>query len=184
MSRSRLAVATISAALVAGCGSSTAGQSVAPTIGPQPTTAPTTSSSAAPLTELSNTQLCGLLTAAEATQLGGSEQGRPSYSVTTGNPICQWSKDTSLNVAFGKNARSSQPPTGAGITNSPTTVAGLTAVLSHKTGTPETCQVIVDVTGTAAMAFLAGLHDGGKGRYEPCDVARRLAEIIIPKVKR
>ena len=187
VSLSRLAVGVIAAALVAGCGSSTAGQSAAPTTGAEQTSTTTsspTSSSAAPLTDMSNTQICGLLTAAEATQLGGSEQGRPSYSVTTSHPICQWSKDTSLNVDFGKNARSSQPPTGAGITNSPTTIAGLTAVLSHKTGTLETCQVIVDVTDTAAMAFLAALHDSGKGKYEPCDVARRLAEIIIPKLKR
>jgi Protein of unknown function (DUF3558) len=175
------------AALVAGCGSSTAGQSVARPPGTQPTSTTTTSgptsSSKAPLTDLSNTAICELLTAGEATRLGGSEQGRPSYSTNQGQPICQWSADTSLNVAFGKNSRSSQAPTGEGITNSPTTVAGLTAVLSHKTGTPESCQVIVDVTDTATMAFLVGLHEGGKGKYEPCDTARRLAEIIIPKVK-
>lgn len=176
-------------ALVAGCGDAVTGQP-APTSGSgsaQPTTTSprtTSASSAPPVAELTNTQLCGLLTAAESTQLGGSETGRPSYSVTTAHPLCQWSRDTSLNIDFGKDTRSSQAPTGTGITNTPTTVAGLTAVLSHKTGTLEFCQVIVDVSDSAAMAFGAGLHDGGKGKYEPCDVARKLAGIVIPKVKR
>jgi hypothetical protein len=184
VSLSRLAVGTVAAALVAACGTSTAGQPAAGTGSVPTTTTSTTTSSAAPLADLSNTQICALLTSAEATQLGGSEAGRPSFSVTTAHPLCQWSHDTSLNVDFGRDTRSSQAPTGAGITNTPTTVAGLTAVLSHKTGTLEFCQVIVDVTDTAAMAFGAGLHDSGKGKYEPCDVARRLAEIVIPKVKR
>ncbi len=133
---------------------------------------------------MTNTQICALLTSAEATQLGGSEQGRPSFSTTNAHPLCQWSKDTSLNIDFGRNTRSSQAPTGDGITNTPTSVAGLSAVLSHKTGVREFCQVIVDVTDTATMGFGSGLHDSGQGKYEPCDVARRLAEIVIPKVKR
>lgn len=185
----RLAAGTAAAALLAGCGSSVAGQPAPTSTGsgtgsPPTSTTKTSGSSTAPLTELTNTQLCGLLTATEATQLGGSETGRPTYSVTTAHPLCQWSRDTSLNIDFGKDTRSSQAPTGTGITNSPTTVAGLTAVLSHKTGTLEFCQVIVDVTDSAAMAFGAGLHDSGKGKYEPCDVARKLAGIVIPKVKR
>jgi hypothetical protein len=174
---------------LAGCGSSTAGQPT-PTIGQgqgssEPTsTTGTTASSAPPVTDLTNTQLCALLTASEAGRLGGSDKGEPGFSVTTAHPLCQWSKDTTLNIDLGKNTRSTQAPTGEGITNTPTTVAGLTAVLSHKTGVREFCQVIVDVTDTATMAFGSGLHDSGKGKYEPCDVARRLADIVIPKVKR
>jgi hypothetical protein len=191
----RLAVGTAVAASLAGCGGSVAGQP-APTTGSNPgstgstgsqaptgPTTTTTTSTAAPIADLTNSQLCALLTASEATQLGGSDKGEPGFSVTTAHPLCQWSKDTTLNIDFGKDTRSSQAPTGDGITNTPTTVAGLSAVLSHKTGTREFCQVIVDVTATAAMAFGSGLHDSGKGRYEPCDVARRLADIVIPKVK-
>ncbi len=188
----RLVVVTAAVALLAGCGSSTAGQP-APVAGSgtnagsaEPTsTTSTTSSSAPALTDMTNNQLCGLLTAAEATQLGGSEKGEPGYSTTNAHPQCQWSNETSLNIDFGKNTRSSQAPTGDGITNTPTTVAGLTAVLSHRqSAVREFCQVIVDVTETATMAFGSGLHDSGKGKYEPCDVARRLAEIVIPKVKK
>jgi hypothetical protein len=184
----RPAVMVAAAATLAGCGSSTAGQP-APPAGSAPTTGTTTTSkstsSAPPLTELTNTEMCGLLTATEATQLGGSEEGRPTYSPTNGHPICQWSNETSLNIDFGKDTRSSQAPTGEGIVNTPTTVAGLTAVLSHNTGgVREFCQVIVDVTDTATMGFGSGLHDAGKGKFEPCDVARRLAEIVVPKVKR
>ena len=182
----RLAVGPAAAALLAGCGSSVAGQAAPTTGGQQPTSTTTTSTttSTAPLADLTNTQLCGLLSASEATRLGGSDKGEPGFSVTTAHPLCQWSKDTTLNIDYGKGTRSSQAPTGEGIANSPTTVAGLTAVLSHKTGAREFCQVIVDVTETATMAFGSGLHDGGKGRYEPCEVARKLADIVIPKVKR
>ena len=185
MSLYRLAVGTAGAVLVAGCGTSTAGQPAPPTGStPVTTTTSTTTSSAPPLTDMTNTQICALLTATEATRLGGSETGRPSFSTTNAHPLCQWSNETSLNIDFGKDTRSSQAPTGEGITNTPTTVAGLTAVLSHKTGIREFCQVIVDVTDTATMGFGSGLHDSGKGKYEPCDVARRLADIVIPKVKR
>src|SRR5262249_37739543 len=78
----RLAAGTAAAALLAGCGSSVAGQPAPTGTGSNPSTTSTTSStktsSSAPLTELTNTQLCGLLTATEATQLGGSDTGRPS----------------------------------------------------------------------------------------------------------
>jgi Protein of unknown function (DUF3558) len=170
-----LVLAAAGTALLAGCASSTAGQPVAGPASTRPT--PTD-------LEFTNAELCELLTAGEATGLGGSAAGRPQYGLSTGHPLCQWNADTSLNIDFGKDTRSSQAPTGAGITNTPTEVAGLTAVLSHKTGTREFCQVIVDVTATDTMAFGAGLHDGGRGRFEPCDVARRLADIVIPKIKR
>lgn len=183
----RLAFLPVAAAFLAGCGNSTAGQPAPATTGgtgSESTSARTTTSVRRPLTELTNNQLCGLLTAQEATLLGGSDEGKPGFSVTTAHPLCQWSKDTTLNIDFGKDSRSTQAPTGEGITNTPTTVAGLSAMRSHKTGVREFCQVIVDVTETATMAFGSGLHDSGKGKYEPCDVARRLAEIVIPKVKR
>jgi hypothetical protein len=136
------------------------------------------------VSDFTNAQLCELLTAGEATQLGGSPEGKPSYGLSTGHPICQWSKDTSLNIDFGKDSRSSQVPTGDGITNTPTEIEGRTAMLSHKVGVREFCQVIVDVTDTSTMAFGSGLHDSGKGKFEPCDVARRLATIVVPKVNR
>ncbi len=178
-----LGLAAVGVAAVTACSSgsgSTSGQPTAPSETPKPST-PTTSSKA-PVSDFTNAQLCELLTADEATQLGGSPQGKPSYGLSTGHPICQWSKDTTLNIDFGKDSRSSQVPTGEGITNTPTEIEGLTAMLSHKVGVREFCQVIVDVTSTSTMAFGSGLHDSGKGKFEPCDVARRLATIVIPKV--
>jgi hypothetical protein len=185
-----LTLAVAGVALLGGCSTSTSGQPAAGTGTPDTSTTTTrpatsTSTSAGRTTlDFTNAELCELLTADEATQLGGSPTGRPEYGLSTGHPLCQWIKDTSLIIDFGKDTRSSQAPTDAGITNTPTEVAGKTAVLSHKTGTREFCQVIVDMTETDTMAFGSGLHDGGKGRFEPCDVARRLADIVIPKIER
>lgn len=185
-----LTLAVAGVALLGGCSTSTAGQPAASAGTPdtatttEPPTPTSTSAGRAKSLDFTNTELCELLTAAEASQLGGSTTGRPQYGLSTGHPLCQWNADTSLNIDFGKDTRSSQAPAGEGITNTPTEVAGLTGVLSHKTGTREYCQVIVDVTETDTMAFGSGLHDGGKGKFEPCDVARRLANIVIPKIER
>jgi hypothetical protein len=55
-------------------------------------------------------------------------------------------------------------------------------VLSKEVDVVESCQVIVDVTEKSALSFLAGVHDRGKGRYETCDLATKLANIVIPKM--
>ena len=37
------------------------------------------------------------------------------------------------------------------------------------------------LSDTAVISTLAGLHDGGIGKYEECDVASKFADIVIPK---
>lgn len=178
-----LAVAGMATVTACGGGGSTAGQPTSPPTTEAPRSTTTTSSTQrAPVSDFTNTQLCELLTAEQAVLLGGSAEGKPSYGVSTGHPVCQWSDFVSLNIDFGKDTRSSQAPTGEGITNTPTEVAGRTAVLSHKAGVREFCQVIVDVTETATMAFGSGVHDKGKGKYEPCEVARQLATVVVTKI--
>lgn len=172
---------------VAGCSSPTEGQPSAedgPTSTSQsedPSSDETTSSGSP---NFSNTQLCGLLTAEEAQQLGGSATGEAGYSTFDGHPQCQWSADTGLTVGFQEGLQAAGVRTGEGITNTPTTVDGLTAVQSHVVEpNREFCQVLVNLTDDSLMSAGASVRDTGEGKYVVCDVATEFANIIIPKAK-
>ncbi|MGQ0837166.1 DUF3558 domain-containing protein [Actinokineospora sp.] len=172
----------------AGCGQQVAGQpSSAATTHSASSTAPTTAPSSSQTTsgtrEWSGPQMCDLVTAAEAQQLGGSPAGRASFSTATADPQCSWSKDTVLILDYGKGFQSKNAKTGAGITLTPMSVAGLSAVQSLKKSSITLCQVIVDISDSSTMSFAVSVHDSGEGKYEPCDVATRLANIVIPKIK-
>jgi hypothetical protein len=172
------------ATTLAGCGSSTAGE---------PTSEPTTgdsgsgesSESADPTTQFtpsfSNTQLCGLLTSDEATQLGGSPTGEAGNSTMDGHPQCTWRNETVLALGFQENGASGNDPTGPGVTNTPTTVAGYPAVQSLATDPIDICQMLVDVTDKAVIGVAVSIQSSGEGKYVPCDVAKAFAEIVIPK---
>jgi hypothetical protein len=175
-------VSIVLAATLAGCGSPTAGE-------PTPTTGDSgsgeSSESAEPTTpfkpSFSNTQLCGLLTADESAQLGGSPTGEAGYSTADGHPQCQWSEDTTLVVGFQEQGRAANAKTGPGITNTETTIAGFPAVQSRETQPIEICQVLVDITDEALLGVSVANLSGGEGKYVPCDVANQLANIVIPK---
>ncbi len=79
----------------------------------------------------SNTQLCALLTSEEAQSLGTSPTGEAGYSLRDGSPICQWTADTGLTVAFqpGKQSKNTQAEPNTTVT--PTTIAGQSAVEAH-----------------------------------------------------
>lgn len=130
----------------------------------------------------SNTQLCGLLTSEEAQQLGGSPTGEAGYSISDGHPQCQWSADTGLTIGFQDGSQVGDGPSGAGITNTPITVAGVEALQSLAVEpNREFCQVMVNLSDDSMMAAGASVRDGGEGKYTPCDVAKQFAEIVIPK---
>lgn len=130
----------------------------------------------------SNTQLCGLLTSAEAQQLGGSATGEAGFSIRDGHPQCQWSADTGLTIGFLDGSQVGDGPSGAGVTNTPITVAGIEALQSLQVEpNREFCQVMVNLSDDSMMAAGASVRDGGEGKYTPCDVAKQFAEIVIPK---
>jgi hypothetical protein len=177
-------------ALVAACDKSTAGQALpaagASGTGETSSSAPasTSDSSTSPAQPtFTNTQLCGLLTAGEAGQLGGSATGEAGNSLADGAPQCQWSDATGLIVAFHDGTQSKDVAKRPGVTYTPTQVAGLTAMKAHDTGAFETCEFDVDISPDSVMGFSAGIHDEGKGKFEVCDLAMNLANIVIPKVK-
>jgi hypothetical protein len=133
--------------------------------------------------DFANTALCELLTGSEATGLGGSATGEPGNSTRDGAPMCSWKDATSLVVGFQADGQSGQTPSGPEFTNTPIEVAGKAAVLSkHVTSVRTNCQVLVDVGNTATVATLAGVLTKGEGEYDECDLATRMANIVIPKV--
>lgn len=181
-------LAVVPAALfLTGCSDATAGS---PTASDGPATSSTTSSkpsSSSPTTpkaepDFSNTALCDLLTPDEAINLGGSGTGEPGNSLQDGHPICTWSDDTSLILGFQKGGEFAAP-TGPEITNTDITIAGQPAVLSKRvTDVRTNCQVLMKVGKEGMVSALAGLHDGGIGKYEECELATEFANIVIPKV--
>jgi hypothetical protein len=166
---------------VVGCSTPTEGQ---PTSEDE---APTTSSDEPSTSEstpagsktFTNTQLCEFLTTDEAQGLGASANGEPGYSLKDGSPYCQWSAATALTIGFQEGAQVGNGPSGAGITNTPVTVAGEEAVQSLLVEpNREFCQIMVDLSDNSLLAAGASVREGSQ---LPCDVAMQLAEIIIPK---
>jgi hypothetical protein len=179
------AVAGLVVACLVSCDSATSGSPVASggttsTTG-SPTT-PETEETSAPPPDFSGDGLCDLLTPEEAQRFGGSPGGEPGNSIRDGHPQCQWTADTSLLIGFQQGNQSKNARTGAGITNTQLTVDGFTAVQSRELEPVEVCQVLVDITPEALVYVSATNQAGGEGRYQPCEVANQLADIVIPKV--
>lgn len=163
-----------------GCTTSTEGR---PSAGEPTQTSPRETSTSASSPTFSNTQLCGLLTSEEAQSLGASPTGEAGYSLSDGSPLCQWNGDTGLTVAFQQDKQSKNTQPEPNVTITPTTIAGLTAVQSHRVEPNiDFCQYMVDVTDSTMMSGGATVLTGGEGKYVPCDVAKQFVETIIPKV--
>jgi hypothetical protein len=170
---------------VSACDSATAGS-------PQPTDDAKTSTSETtgpPETSKSKekkyslARLCELLSPEEAQQLGGSPEGEEGHSLNGGTKVCSWKDKTGLTVGFQEGVTSAEADTGPDITNTPTTVDGLTAVLAKTTDTVVSCQMLVDLPSGRMFVAQAAVRSAGEGQYEPCDVATQLANLIIPRVK-
>lgn len=170
---------------VSACDNATAGS-------PQPTDTTKTSTSAtedSPKTSESKenkysiARLCELLSPEEAQQLGGSPEGEEGNALSNGMPICEWKDKTGLTVGFQEGTSTAQADTGPDITNTPTTVDGLTAVLAKSTDTVVICEMLVDLPSGRMYAGSVTVRSAGEGLYEPCDVATQLANLIIPRVK-
>jgi len=166
-----------------GCGDSTAGTPVSAdqrSAEPPSTARPETTSDAP---DYSLAHLCELLASDEAQRLGGSAEGEEGNSISDGHAQCTWSGDTSLVVGVQPGLRTTSVRTGPGITNTPTTVDGLTAVQSRETDPIVICQVLIDLPDGNLFGTSAALLTGGEGEYEPCTLANELAKIIVPRVK-
>lgn len=168
----------------AGCDSATAGQ-------PAPTeiststepTSESTSASEEPDSDYSLASLCELLTPDEAQQLGASAAGEKGNSIGDGHEICTWKDQTSLVVGYQDGTSTAEADTGPGITNTPTTIDGLPAVQSLSTDTVVICEILVDLPSGKMVAASATVLSAGEGKYDQCQVANQLANLIIPRVK-
>lgn len=65
---------------------------------------------------------------------------------------------------------------------SPAPTASPQSAVSKMTEVIVMCQVIVDISPASAMSFIASMQSSGEGKYEPCDVASKLANVVIPKI--
>lgn len=186
--KSKGVVATVLGAamllVLAACNSATAGQPQS-TEGQSPSETAssdaTTSESEAP--EYSLARLCELISPEEAQQLGGSPEGEEGNSINAGQEICTWSDATHLAIGFQTGTSSAQADTGPTITNTPTTVDGLTAVQSFNNDTVVVCEILVDLPSGKMFAASASVLSAGEGKYDQCQVANELVNLIIPRVK-
>lgn len=163
--------------VLAGCGMSTAGEAVVP----DASTVDATATSAAP--DYSLARLCELLGPDEAQRMGGSADGEEGNSVRDGHEQCTWADETSLIVGVQPGAQAGGGNTGPGVENTPITVDGMPAVQSLETEPVVTCQVLIDLPHGNLLGTSAGTLTRGEGEYEPCTLAKQMAEIIVPRVK-
>jgi hypothetical protein len=183
--RSTAAVAGIAVlAVLSACDNATAGRPVAEEGSSQTSESPTDESTPEKDgDEYSLKALCGLASPEETQELGGAAEGKPGTSVKDGHPFCQWDDRTSLVVGVQEGQTTAGVETGPGITNTPTTVDGLTAVQQLKTDPVTTCQLLVDLPSGTLLSASVAVLSAGEGQYDACQVANQLANLITPRVK-
>lgn len=151
-----------------------------------PATVPTsthTTSTTKPAPTYSLARLCELLSAEEAEQLGGSPEGEKTHSVSDGHAVCQWSAAMDLVVGFQEGPTTADADTGPGITNTSIKIDDLPAVQSLQTGTFVVCEILIDLPSGKLLTSSAAILSAGEGKYDPCEVANRLANLITPRVR-
>lgn len=72
---------------------------------------------------------------------------------------------------------------GPGITNTPTTIDGLTAVQSLQVDVVTICEIMVELPAGRLFTTSATVLSAGEGEYDPCQVATQASNLIIPRVK-
>ncbi len=173
------AAATVVLSAATACTSATVGQPVPMPSEQSKTTTATTSKEP----DYSLARLCELLSPEEAQRFGGSAEGEEGNALNDGHAICEWADETSLIIGFQTGTSTAEADTGPDITNTPTTVDGLPAVLALSTDTVVICEMLVDLPSGRMVATGATVLSAGEGKYDPCEVATELANLIIPRVR-
>lgn len=169
----------VAALLATGCEDVVAGDSAPATTLPPSTV--TATSAEAP--DYSLARLCELMSPEEAQALGGSAEGEEGNSIADGHALCTWADETTIVVGWQKGTSTAQADTGPTITNTPTTIDGLPAVQQVQNDVILICEFLVDLPSGKLFAASASVRSAGEGKYEPCQVANQLANLIIPRVK-
>ncbi|TDQ04716.1 uncharacterized protein DUF3558 [Labedaea rhizosphaerae] len=134
-------------------------------------------------TDFSQDELCELLSSAEATQLGGSEEGEPSMNVETKKPICTWTAANSLILGFRDDGVVADLKTGPGITKTQIRIGNTPGVQSDDKTSGGFCQVGFDLNDHSNLIAGVSVLTGGQGKYDRCKVAKEMAAIVLSKVK-
>jgi len=172
----RAAAAVLAAALLTACTTTTAGH-------PAPAEHKPATTSKDYKEPYSLARLCELLEPEEAQQLGGSTEGEEGHSIRDGHDLCKWADETDLLVGWQANTSTANVQTGPGITNTPTTIDGLPAVRNLSTDPITICQYLVDLPSGKLFAASVAVLTRGEGKYDPCEVASRLTNLIVPRVR-
>lgn len=175
----RAALSVGCAALLAGCGSATAGEPVASEHARPSTVEPSTSAAA----EYSLAHLCDLLSPEESSSMGGGRAGKKGNPLNDGHEICAWADEMNLLIGVQPDMRTHGGNKGPNITNKPVTVGGMAAVLSHQTKPFVLCQVLVNLPSGNLYSAGAGPLSRGEGKYDPCELAMRMGELTVPRIK-
>lgn len=132
--------------------------------------------------DYSLSDLCGLLTAEEAEDMGAAAPGRPGNSISDGHPLCTWSNETSLVVRLqeGRDLATVRPSDDVTVTE--TTVAGVPAI-KVRTASINACEIAVETASDNLVGASAAPLSAGEGKYDPCVVADEFAAIVVPRVK-
>jgi hypothetical protein len=168
--------------LLTACSTPTAGEPQ-PTSTAEPVSTAESTSEAPDAPEYSLARLCELISAEEAMRLGGAEEGEKGNSASDGHAICTWSDATALVVGFQDGVTTADVKDKTGATNTSTTIDGLTAIQSLKTEPAVICQVMVDLPSGKLFTAAVGILSAGEGRYDACQTATELSNLIIPRVK-
>ncbi|MFI7675178.1 DUF3558 domain-containing protein [Actinophytocola sp. NPDC049390] len=169
---------------LAGCNSAMAGDPKSTATESQTSEEPTTETTSEPEEpDYSLARLCELISPEEAQELGGSAEGEEGNAINDGHAVCKWSEAMSLIVGFQEGVSSTDPDTGPGIKNTPTTIDGLPAMQSLQTDPAVICEVMVDLPSGKMFTSSAAVLSAGEGKYDPCQVATELSNLIIPRVK-
>lgn len=182
MSAARKLTAALGLVMLTACGTTTAGHPTPAESVSRPTeTEKSTSETKAPKYSLA--RLCELLSPEEAQTLGGSAEGEKTNSTADGHELCAWDDETSLVIGWQSGTSTAEADSGPGIANTPTTIDGLPAVQSVQTDPIVICEILVDLPSGKMLAASASVLSRGEGKYDPCQVAIQLANLIIPRVR-
>lgn len=195
MSCAKLAGALIAAAVglvaVAGC-RDTPGNPVAASGSPSSEHATATSAGGNPDSggvpsgfENQQRWLCDLIPAGVATSMSLPETGKPYVKPDPqrSDPQCQWRGSGLLAIAqFTEGGSIKNPQALPDHDISADQVGGRPVLLIKKTSQPVTCEVDVDSGSRGVVAFSVAVLSAGQGKFNECDVVRKLAETAMPKI--
>jgi hypothetical protein len=129
--------------------------------------------------------LCDLIPADVATSMSLPETGKPDVKPDPqhSDPQCRWRGSGLLAIAqFTEGGSTKNPQALPDHDISTDQVGGRPVLLIKKTSQPVACEVDVDSGSRGVVAFSVAVLSAGQGKFNECDVVRKLAETAMRKI--